>query len=140
MNSNHCSQFVAVGDTFDVDGYLAATNLVASHVLHRESSPHGNAGFIVNILPRHSNLDDEEKQCLDYLHDNYAALFQLRSWTGLESVFLRIAVDLQAARHVIECSLILPDSLLKLTADLGIGIGYGVGFTFPRRTRKRKSE
>lgn len=127
-------RFVAVGEKFDVDGYLSETGLDADTSWHRGDrrgdGEYPNCGFIKD-LGDESVLDLHQQftaSCL-FLCESRSQLERLKTWPGFEGATLQLSPEIKVTEGLICAGLFFPEEIVKLAGELQLSIGFSVRVT-----------
>lgn len=112
------------GDEFQVDAFLADSNLQPYDVHHRgeirsRSRRHTDSGFRLDVSSADGNLAVEVSDALAFLTTHAAELQRLRDFPGVTDVRLDFG---HYRRDVVAQFDYLPPDLLARAGNLGIGI------------------
>ena len=127
-------RFIAVGEQFDVDGYLTATGLGADASWHRGEKRGGgtypNCGFIKylgdeSVLSLHQQVT---AACL-FLTESRSKLERLKTWRGFEGASLQLSPEVEVAEGPVCTGLFFPEEVVKLAGELYLSIGFSVRVT-----------
>ncbi len=127
-------QLVASGDFFDVDGFLATTNLDYQRVFRRgENTTQFNSGF-TQVLGNELklNFSEQVKAAVRFIDEHKDELARLVKWPGVTRLEIILTPQLELRRSII-CtkSYSIPAPLVQACAALGMTVAIAVRMKWP---------
>ena len=124
-------KFVAVGEHFDVEGYLSTTRLPVDiswlKGARHGAGAHPNCGFIKYLGNENelSLLQQFTAACY-FLTYQRPALERLKTWPGFETASLHLSPEIEVTEGLVCTGLFFPEEIVRLAGELHLSIGFSV--------------